>query len=148
MSDCLSYRDFAVVEVNTSYVMYSSSIPWNIPRVNCIFFSLSNYSCINRVSQTNPTNLSFLSTDIFTLNTGSNCLIYFLMLLCFSLGEDEDSDAAQEDASARDSEDEAEWDRLQADVKGRDPILDPKSKESHIVHAPYFPEVQTDLNRG
>ena len=68
------------------------------------------------------------------------------MLLCFSLGEDEDSDAAQEDASARDSEDEAEWDRLQADVKGRDPILDPKSKESHIVHAPYFPEVRTDLN--
>ncbi|XP_020622876.1 translocation protein SEC63 homolog [Orbicella faveolata] len=57
-----------------------------------------------------------------------------------SLGEDEDSDAAQEDASARESEDEAEWDRLQADVKGRDPILDPKSKESHIVHAPYFPE--------
>ena len=61
---------------------------------------------------------------------------------CFSLGEDEDSDAVQEDASARDSEDEAEWDRLQADVKGRDPILDPKSKESHIVHAPYFPGVR------
>jgi len=69
-----------------------------------------------------------------------------LVLSCFSLGEDEDSDAAQEDGSARDSEDEAEWDRLQADVKGRDPILDPKSKESHIVHAPYFPEVRTDLN--
>ena len=68
------------------------------------------------------------------------------MPLCFSLGEDEDSDAAQEDASARESEDEAEWDRLQADVKGRDPILDPKSKESHIVHAPYFPEVRTDWN--
>ena len=63
-----------------------------------------------------------------------------------SLGEDEDSDAAQENASGRETEDEAEWDRLQADVKGRDPILDPKSKESHIVHAPYFPEVRTDLN--
>ena len=46
-----------------------------------------------------------------------------------------------EDGSVRDSEDEAEWDRLQADVKSRDSILDPKSKESHIVHAPYFPEV-------
>ncbi|XP_068697913.1 translocation protein SEC63 homolog [Montipora foliosa] len=54
--------------------------------------------------------------------------------------EDEDSDAPQEDASARYSEDEAEWDRLQADVKNRDKILDAKSKESHIVHAPYFPE--------
>ena len=63
-----------------------------------------------------------------------------------SLGEDEDSDAAQENTSGRETEDEAEWDRLQADVKGRDPILDPKSKESHIVHAPYFPEVRTDLN--
>ena len=57
-----------------------------------------------------------------------------------SLGEDEDSDAVQ-DASAHDSEDEAEWDRLQADVQSRDAILDPKSKESHVVHAPYFPEV-------
>ncbi|CAH3176181.1 unnamed protein product [Porites evermanni] len=56
-----------------------------------------------------------------------------------SLGEDEDSDAPLE-ASTRDSEDEAEWDRLQADVKSRDAVLDPKSKESHIVHAPYFPE--------
>lgn len=69
----------------------------------------------------------------------------FQMRSCFSLGEDEDSDAAPQDPSGRDSEDEAEWDRLQADVKGRDPILDPKSKESHIVHAPYFPEVRTDL---
>ena len=58
--------------------------------------------------------------------------------------EDEDSDAPQEDASARDSEDEAEWDRLQADVKGRDNVLDPKSKESHVVHAPYFPDVSTE----
>jgi len=57
-----------------------------------------------------------------------------------SLGEDDDSDAPQEDASARDSGDEAEWDRLQADVKGRESVLDPKSKESHIVHAPYIPE--------
>lgn len=54
--------------------------------------------------------------------------------------EDEDSDAPQEDVSARDSEDEAEWDRLQADVKGRENVLDPKSKESHVVHAPYFPD--------
>ena len=38
MSDCLSYRDFTGVEVNTSYVMHSSRIPWNIPRVTCIFF--------------------------------------------------------------------------------------------------------------
>lgn len=76
-----------------------------------------------------------------------NVLLFnFAMFSYFSLGEDEDSDAVQEDASARDSEDEAEWDRLQADVKGRDPILDPKSKESHVVHAPYFPEVQTELN--
>ena len=64
---------------------------------------------------------------------------YFSDFLFVSL-EDEDSDAPQ-DANARDSEDEAEWDRLQADVKGRDNVLDPKSKESHIVHAPYVPEV-------
>lgn len=66
---------------------------------------------------------------------------FYAMFSHVSLGEDEDSDAVQ-DASARDSEDEAEWDRLQADVKSRDAILDPKSKESHIVHAPYFPEVR------
>nr|XP_058967109.1 translocation protein SEC63 homolog [Pocillopora verrucosa] len=56
-----------------------------------------------------------------------------------SSGEDDDS-YAPHDVSARDSEDEAEWDRLQAEVRTRDAILDPKSKESHIVHAPYFPE--------
>ncbi|XP_015759114.1 PREDICTED: translocation protein SEC63 homolog [Acropora digitifera] len=57
-----------------------------------------------------------------------------------SFGEDEDSDAPQNDAGARYSEDEDEWDRLQADSKNRDNILDAKSKESHVVHAPYFPE--------
>ena len=62
----------------------------------------------------------------------------------YSLGEDADSDAPL-DAITRDSEDEAEWDRLQADVKSRDVVLDPKSKESHIVHAPYFPEVTTNF---
>ena len=62
----------------------------------------------------------------------------------YSLGEDEDSDAPL-DASTRDSEDEAEWDRLQADVKSRDAVLDPKSKESHTVHAPYFPEVKANF---
>ena len=67
--------------------------------------------------------------------------VLFFFFSFFS--EDEDSDAPQEDASARYSEDEAEWDRLQADVKNRDKILDAKSKESHIVHAPYFPEVNT-----
>lgn len=56
-----------------------------------------------------------------------------------SFGEDDDSDAPH-DVRARDSEDEDEWDRLQAESKTRDAILDPKSKESHIVHAPYFPE--------
>lgn len=62
-----------------------------------------------------------------------------------SSGEDDDS-YAPHDVSARDSEDEAEWDRLQAEVRTRDAILDPKSKESHIVHAPYFPEVWLELN--
>ena len=71
------------------------------------------------------------------VNQISHCCFY-------SLGEDEDSDAPL-DASTRDSEDEAEWDRLQADVKSRDAVLDPKSKESHIVHAPYFPEVKTNF---
>jgi len=101
---------------------------------------------LNHVINGNPTDLPFLTREFFTLNSCNSILNNFLILSCFSLGEDEDSDAAQEDASARDSEDEAEWDRLQADVKGRDPILDPKSKESHIVHAPYFPEVRADLN--
>ena len=63
-----------------------------------------------------------------------------------SFGEDEDSDAPQNDAGARYSEDEDEWDRLQADSKNRDNILDAKSKESHVVHAPYFPEVTANTN--
>lgn len=112
------------------------------PTCHLYFLALTIY----HVSQTNPTNLSSLTREVFTLNSCNSFLNTFLMPLCFSLGEDEDSDAPQEDASARESEDEAEWDRLQADVKGRDPILDPKSKESHIVHAPYFPEVRTDWN--
>lgn len=61
--------------------------------------------------------------------------------ISLSFGEDEDSDAPRIDASAQYSEDEDEWDRLQADSQNRDNILDPKSKESHVVHAPYFPEV-------
>ena len=30
-------------------------------------------------------------------------------------------------------------------VKSREEILEPKSKESHSVHAPYFPEVPEHL---
>ena len=74
----------------------------------------------------------------------TRAILRFSFCCLYSLGEDEDSDAPL-DASTRDSEDEAEWDRLQADVKSRDAVLDPKSKESHTVHAPYFPEVTTNF---
>lgn len=73
------------------------------------------------------------------------CLWLLDLSIPLSFGEDEDSDASQNDASARYSEDEDEWDRLQADSKNRD-ILDAKSKESHVVHAPYFPEVNANTN--
>ncbi|EDO46652.1 predicted protein, partial [Nematostella vectensis] len=36
-------------------------------------------------------------------------------------------------------EDEEEWERLQADVKNIESVLETKSKETYPVHAPYFP---------
>ncbi|XP_031550222.1 translocation protein SEC63 homolog [Actinia tenebrosa] len=56
-----------------------------------------------------------------------------------SSGEESGNESNQETGKSLE-EDEEEWQRLQADIKNKDVILETKSKETHTVHAPYFPE--------
>ncbi|KAG8194780.1 hypothetical protein JTE90_017222 [Oedothorax gibbosus] len=41
--------------------------------------------------------------------------------------------------------DDAEWDRFQAKVANREKVLEAKSKISHTVHCPYFPEAKEEF---
>lgn len=38
-------------------------------------------------------------------------------------------------------DDDVEWERLQTKITKRDKVLEGKSKLSHTVHCPYFPQV-------
>lgn len=44
-----------------------------------------------------------------------------------------------QDSSLED--DDVEWERLQTKITKRDKVLEGKSKLSHTVHCPYFPQV-------
>ncbi|KXJ14394.1 Translocation protein SEC63-like [Exaiptasia diaphana] len=57
-----------------------------------------------------------------------------------SSGEESDNESNDGSTGKSPEEDEEEWQRLQADVKTNEVILEMKSKETHTVHAPYFPE--------
>lgn len=46
---------------------------------------------------------------------------------------------SQQDSSLED--DDLEWERLQTKISKRDKVLEGKSKLSHTVHCPYFPQV-------
>lgn len=50
-------------------------------------------------------------------------------------GDEEKDDEVDEDVAI----DDDEWDTMQADIERPEAILEAKSKESHPVHAPYFP---------
>lgn len=39
-------------------------------------------------------------------------------------------------------DDDVEWERLQTKITKRDKVLEGKSKTSHTVHCPYFPQVK------
>ena len=67
----------------------------------------------------------------------------------FDRDSDKDSDDGKNEGN-EDSDadkdlgiDDEEWDSLQADIERPEAILEAKSKESHPVHAPYFPLVRT-----
>ena len=52
-------------------------------------------------------------------------------------GDEENDEEVDKDLGV----DDDEWDSLQADIERPEAILEAKSKESHPVHAPYFPLV-------
>jgi translocation protein SEC63 len=54
-------------------------------------------------------------------------------------GGDEGGDVKQEELSGDDDEDE--WSEFQRESK-KDSILETKSKETHLVHCPFFPSVR------
>jgi hypothetical protein len=50
--------------------------------------------------------------------------------------------------SGLDFDDDDEWHRMQEGVDKIEKVLDTKSKTSHDVHAPFFPEVQYGIVLG
>jgi translocation protein SEC63 len=62
---------------------------------------------------------------------------------------DEESDQESEEEEKEETEggavrDEDDWERFQEESK-RENALEAKSKESHLVHCPYFPMVRPSL---
>jgi len=57
-----------------------------------------------------------------------------------SHSEGSDVDDSKQDREPSEQEDEAEWDRFQQKVSKKEKVLEAKSKQSHSVHCPYYPE--------
>ena len=68
-----------------------------------------------------------------------------------STGEDSGVDAAaagvdsKVDGDSNAGDDEDMWDELQREAR-KESILETKSKETHLVHCPYFPDVRLLLS--
>jgi len=67
-----------------------------------------------------------------------------------STGEDSGDDTAagvdsKVDGDSNVGDDEDMWDELQREAR-KENILETKSKETHPVHSPYFPNVRLDLS--
>ncbi|KAI8482878.1 hypothetical protein Bbelb_394130 [Branchiostoma belcheri] len=54
--------------------------------------------------------------------------------------EDEDGSGSDNDGQRQSEDDDDNWDALQARINRKEKVLETKSKISHTVHAPYFPE--------
>ncbi|XP_071549414.1 translocation protein SEC63 homolog isoform X2 [Panulirus ornatus] len=57
-----------------------------------------------------------------------------------SVAEEADTESHKEDKQANNVDDDAEWERFQKGLTKREKALEGKSKMSHTVHSPYFPE--------
>lgn len=44
-------------------------------------------------------------------------------------------------ASANNDDDDDDWDKFQSGANKKDRVLEGRTKQSHLVHSPYFPEV-------
>lgn len=64
--------------------------------------------------------------------------------MCNYLGQNYDfqtnSKRIQENSNVDDDDDD--WEKFQTGINKRDRVLEGRSKESHTVHCPYFPEVR------
>lgn len=40
-----------------------------------------------------------------------------------------------------DDDDDDDWDKFQSGANKKDKVLEGRTKQSHLVHCPYFPEV-------
>ena len=77
--------------------------------------------------------------DFASCSLGIDCQTYLWIYRnsTKNSGDEENDDDVDKDVGV----DDEEWDALQADIERPEAILEAKSKESHPVHAPYFPLV-------
>ena len=66
-----------------------------------------------------------------------------LLSLCYCFCSDDES--ANSDSNVDNEEDE--WERLQSGITRKEKVLEGKSKDSHEVHCPHFPDVSYKLEQ-